>query len=486
MHRTLAWLAAGLAMTCAAPPADAAVRRVWPNGFGSYPNIQAAWNQAQSGDEIELQPGVFAGAGNTNLALSGKSILLRSASGDPHSTLLDCAGQRVAFSGGSVVTFRGIGFARANGYEGKDSALQFQSCRFDGANQVALAIGGTSYAFDHCSFDGGTGLLFADIEGSLSFTDCTFLDNAAGVASSWAMTFERCLFRGNGAGDGTAVVDCYYLFYPQQTSFRACRFEENLAPPIAAYDDYLDVDHCVFARNPAPAVSWTIAFDSSISLHIGGSTFVDQEGGPAIRVRRAWDVLTLSATIENSIVAFTSGGPAIECVDLAPENLPMLRCSDLYGNSGGDYVGCVAGFAGQEGNQESDPLFCARGDGAYTLQDGSPCLDAPGCGQVGALGVGCATASAPNARMAEALLISPNPTRGLATIALARQDARIDRIDVVDAAGRAVRRLEPASSTDAITWDGRNNAGVPTPAGLYYLRVVTNQGTRIGSLLRLP
>jgi hypothetical protein len=69
-----------------------------------------------------------------------------------------------------------------------------------------------------------------------------------------------------------------------------------------------------------------------------------------------------------------------------------LRCCDVYGNSGGDDVGCTSDLGG---NFSADPLFCNHDD--YTLDGQSPCL--PGwehggidCGLIGARGQGCGTA----------------------------------------------------------------------------------------------
>jgi hypothetical protein len=96
-------------------------------------------------------------------------------------------------------------------------------------------------------------------------------------------------------------------------------------------------------------------------------------------------------TIWNSIIAFGTNGVAVFCHS---DSRVHIYCSDIFGNEGGDWVGCVAGQLGVGGNLSADPLFCDPGAGDLHLSDASPCLDADGCGQIGAWGGGC---SAPTA-----------------------------------------------------------------------------------------
>jgi predicted outer membrane repeat protein len=92
-----------------------------------------------------------------------------------------------------------------------------------------------------------------------------------------------------------------------------------------------------------------------------------------------------SPSVENTIIAFGVGGHAVHC---SVSDDPTLTCCDIYGNEGGDWVSCIDQQAGINGNFSADPLFCDASDGDFHLRACSPCLDAPGCGLVGALGLG--------------------------------------------------------------------------------------------------
>jgi hypothetical protein len=94
--------------------------------------------------------------------------------------------------------------------------------------------------------------------------------------------------------------------------------------------------------------------------------------------------------LTNCIIAFgTPGGPAIGCE--LEGSYPTLICCDVFGNAGGDWVDCIAGQEGGNGNISADPLFCDRPGGDFTIDAASPCAPAHsgGCGLIGALGVDC-------------------------------------------------------------------------------------------------
>ncbi len=74
----------------------------------------------------------------------------------------------------------------------------------------------------------------------------------------------------------------------------------------------------------------------------------------------------------------------------------VFRCNDVWGNSGGDWIG-IADQTGGNGNISNDPLFCGPENGELTLMADSPCAPAqnPECGLIGADPVGC-TAPSPS------------------------------------------------------------------------------------------
>jgi len=77
-----------------------------------------------------------------------------------------------------------------------------------------------------------------------------------------------------------------------------------------------------------------------------------------------------TAELRNTIITASRDGEAIHCVT---ESAVHLSCCDLYGNEGGDWVGCIAGLYGTEGNISAGPFFCDPENGDFGLADYSPC-----------------------------------------------------------------------------------------------------------------
>ncbi len=98
-------------------------------------------------------------------------------------------------------------------------------------------------------------------------------------------------------------------------------------------------------------------------------------------------------TIANTIVAFNELSEGVLC---SGGSAATATCCDVYGNSGGDWVGCLSGQHGANGNISEDPLFCGGANPYlnYSLDLGSPCTEAnSACGLVGAWSVGCPATS---------------------------------------------------------------------------------------------
>ncbi|MFH1311934.1 MAG: right-handed parallel beta-helix repeat-containing protein [Candidatus Eisenbacteria bacterium] len=193
-------------------------------------------------------------------------------------------------------------------------------------------------------------------------------------------------------------------------SINNCILTGNSGPAVRASgmpaQDYarINVSRSTFSSNPAGAMSCGykcgLTAGSCTFFNNGRILFVDEQGyGSLLRCTVAFNsvssggliVSSYSGVIINkSIIAFNSGN-IIEYVgwcDVA------LECSDVYGNTAGDYVGCLAGRNGIDGNISSDPLFCDVATGTFTVEECSPCLpgnhpDSVDCDLIGAWDVGC-------------------------------------------------------------------------------------------------
>lgn len=290
------------------------------------------------------------------------------------------------------------------------------------------------------------------------FVECLFVGNTSGAGGGGvcaidesAPTFIDCEFRDNeGASGGAAMLE------GGTAEFVGCLVVENTSYArgggiCASEGSVLTISHCTVAYNGATAAGGAIA------------------------------VLDSHTDITNTIIAFGLFGGAVACVY---DGTVAIRCSDVHGNMGGDWQGCLYGLEGVDGNFSADPLFCGEGPllGPYTLDSDSPCAieNNAECGQVGALPVRCGAAHTGEivARPPATIRLQPtnaNPfcdeTRLRYAIPSADPAAAL-RIAVHAADGRRVRVLyEGLAGTGAgeIAWDGRDAHGRQCPAGVYYV-----------------
>ena len=198
------------------------------------------------------------------------------------------------------------------------------------------------------------------------FTDCVFSDNTGRQGGGFccentSAPIRGCIFFGNTGFHGGGVYLAHY-----GGTFEDCVVYNNQSPEYKGGGLYVwactsIIRNITVCGNAAPE---------------GGGIFCKSE---------------TATYIGNSIVAFNTSGSAIQCYESGVG--PMLECCDVFGNVGGDWVGCVADQAGLTGNLCEDPLFCGADEGDFSIDAASPCAPAnsPGCGLIGALGVGCET-----------------------------------------------------------------------------------------------
>jgi hypothetical protein len=285
--------------------------------------------------------------------------------------------------------------------------------------------------FTECTFSGNDsprhgGGLRCDGGATPALTDCYFLSNSAyysggGVFCNYSSsaTFEGCLFDGNsaevGSGGGLACLN------ESACTVYGCTFLENTAGQAAggAYADEASPSFtsCVFMDNEAEYGGGVLCYDSISTFNgcffignysagtwgAGGGLYCEELANPVLTNCTFYDngadvggghveCYVGSATLNNCLLAFSNSGPAVNCFE--GTEVATLQCCDVYGNAGGDWVGCIALQDGVSGNMSEDPLFCDMLGGDLTIDVASPCTSANsgGCGLIGALDIGCDTA----------------------------------------------------------------------------------------------
>lgn len=390
---------------------------------GEFANIQLAIDSASPRDTVFVEAGTYTGEGNRNLNFRGKDIVLWGVDG-PAETIIDCEGSETEnargfiFESGERFSTVVAGFTIRRGYQ--------QGTTWETAHGGGMLISGAGtnptikkcYFFNNSAFKTGGGVAI-DSDAAPTFFACIFEGNIGRTGGGGAYTqgdadFIECDFIGNesNAGDGGALKCRNW----SESRIRDCFFRDNFArhggalavtsaAPVVAQCDFvrntatfrhggavytsgnadLTMSNCVFAENTAEAEGGAVCCDVA-TVDLDKCTFFGNSAplGAGVRVRDG------SIQAGHTIIAFSVGGESVACTGTGSVT---LNCCDLFGNEGGDWVGCIAAQADTDGNMSADPLFCNVGHRNFRLAESSPCGEtATECGLIGRHEVGCTSA----------------------------------------------------------------------------------------------
>ncbi len=281
--------------------------------------------------------------------------------------------------------------------------LLVQDCLFTGNSAQAGAGGFYSFGDQSnligCTFEfnvaGAGGAMYLETAlGSIS--DCTFRDNTATnggalfIAKFSDSLIEDTVFEHNQTGlFSGGAIDCWL----SDAEIIRCYFRANEAGwsggAVSLHQDAnVTLNECFLLENEATFQGGAVRGEANSTVSISRCTLAangSASGGGVYLID------TATASIDESVIVFSTSGEAAGCTGSAEIT---LTCTDVFGNAGGDWVGCIAAQAGLAGNLSADPEFCdlAGGSAAVTLP-GSPCLPQNNpCGVLigaGAAGCGC-------------------------------------------------------------------------------------------------
>jgi hypothetical protein len=246
----------------------------------------------------------------------------------------------------------------------------------------------------------------------------------------------------------------------------------------------------IYIRDSQPDISYC-TIDHNASENGGG---IRLQGVPSLTLRNctishntatvhAGGVLCFGASLamESCIVSFSTAGEGFYCYYSDVD----LFCCDVYGNEGGDWIGCIEDLEAINGNICEDPRFCDPDNGDFFLDVTSPCAPhtPPNeqCDLIGACPIRCELQGVGDGTLSVSALrldpIAPNPFSRSTVIgyALPRAvDAGPVDLSVFDAAGRLVCTLangERPAGGHTLTWRGTNQRGELVAAGVYLCKL---------------
>ena len=340
-----------LLIACVLAPATA--HGTWiivdQGGGGDYTTITEALAEAPDGAYVRLMPGTYSASTGETMPIemrSGISLL-------PH-------------EGAGTAILDGEGLTRVMNCVNLDSYTSISRLIFTGG----AAVTGSEH---------GGGMWIGGFEGYQTphIHGCIFRDNHAnrfggGVyadATASHVVFNTCRFSNNTALNGGGM----FLNGPDPAGVVNSVFDGN---SVTGYGGGLLL--VVPAREADPTrdhILQRLTFSEN-SAGLGGAAYYGYMS------TRLWD----------TIIAFSTS--ATDPVGCAGGASVTVECCDVFGNAGGDYVGCIAGQMGINGNIWGDPIFCGvelEPDDPYSISVNSPCADANNgsCNNIGARLVKC-------------------------------------------------------------------------------------------------
>jgi hypothetical protein len=341
--------------------------------------------------------------------------------------------------------------------------LGLMDCLIQAGAGPVIALGG-NVEMRRCIIELETVGNLIEGSGHLVLTDCSLLGPGSLGGIDWSGTIEMtsCVIDGpkRGLRQPSGVI--------QSSVFRNCAWLAIEARPGT------QIRNCLFEGNGPGEGGGLIWVESE--TEIAGCTFVGNSADDTNDLGRAVihvGAVTTDIAIRNCIFAFN------DAVDFRTFTRDIdVTCNLFWQNADLSHLGI---FELDPSNIVADPLFCDFENGDYTLRADSPAAPLnsyPGCGLIGAFGVGCGEPSSVPAVTAGpvSLRAYPNPFNPVTRLVLAF-DPVAGPIDlrVLDVSGRTVRRLagEWAPVAAPVYWDGRDDVGQPAGSGVYFAKLKT-------------
>ena len=382
------------------------------------PTIQAGINTATEGDTVELADGTYQWDGNRDLDFSGKNLVIRSASGNPESCIIDADGSMYDYH-------RAFNFHSGEGPESRLENLGItggwvESDYYTGGGGIQC-LDGSSPTIHGCYFFGNYGsAIYCKSWSNAQVSDCRFVGNhgrngGGAQLLTYFGTFSNCDFINNTAeyaGGGLRGQGVQLLL-------QDCRFIGNMAPCGAAvdiiYGDRVTLEKCHLEYNLGTESFWSciINFHGMVTGELVNSTFVNNtifgSGGYGIVTSKMSHGIIRGCTFYGNfitggtLIKFGESDGLVENTIIAnnPAGRPLyigtvvgLSCTNIWGNPEGDWTQHIEGYLGVGGNISEDPQFCDPSMGDFNLMASSPCApENNNCGLMGAWPVGCSTSS---------------------------------------------------------------------------------------------
>jgi len=381
------------------------------DGPADFATIQAAIDDANDGDTVEIQPGTYTGWGNRNIWFGGKAITVRAT--EPNdlevvaATVVDCnhSGTGFVFQSGEDANSVLAGLTITNGHANHGSGILISAggrpptdpvtCRIINCvivNCTSEAHGGAIYCYEsaptitNCTISSASagdegGAIYCD-GGAPTITDCTISSNSAGglggaiYCEQGSPTIDNCIFANNSAQIGGAI---YYL--ESTSTISHCTFRSNSATEwsggaVRVNDSAVTITDSIFEKNFAQSGGGGINCSDGPELILNNCFFAQCSAPIGGAVAGSATITIINCVFLDNLASETERRPFSEGGALAIGDGYMANCL-FVGNTalyGGAVVGGGCGdlginnctFAGNRAFQ-ANTLYACKPIGLYKL-----------------------------------------------------------------------------------------------------------------------
>jgi hypothetical protein len=338
-----------------------------------------------------------------------------------------------------------------------------------GSTRASIILDGT----DSCWFNwttirdgrsangGGVGITRTDC--SVTFNDCQFIENSA-YYSYISNRIEIFV------GDGGAI----WVGAAAKVRVSRCEFVGNSGVFSAVLwtgsGAQLTVNHSIFRQSRHPSVAYNPQETQRV-IFVGEGTTMTMDHC-TFSMNQQIDLYS-----EGTVVLSNSILNGIADVGVRTMNYCLTAVKE-------DLTG--------EGNIVTDPLFNNPATGVLSLKWGSPCIDAGDPSltdpdgtrtDIGAIyfphGVGVESITPAVFTLSQN---APNPFNPVTTIPFSLKTASDASLSIYNVQGQLVKTLVSGHHTvgqHTAVWNGTTNNGRQVASGVYFYRLVTDQGTRV-------
>jgi FlgD Ig-like domain/Right handed beta helix region len=450
---------------------------------GQHPDLGSALELMKSGDTLEIAPGIYY---ENNLTIPSGVSIVGMGSG-PYDVILDAQGSGRIFILESLeqpATIKNITFrnGRASGESSYDqsggaifssnSIAIFYNCNFitnkADSHGGAIRCNNSSPLIMNCTFagnsavNGGGGAIDSSYNSNPIVQGCIFNANTANWGGGLSCRggsspdVRKTTFDDNNASGDSAMGGAVFADFGSMPTFSLTTFCDNRA-------DYGGALACL-ADSKTNLANCTIAGNESY-LEGGGIFLFDA-----------------TPNISTTLITFNTGSG----ISAWGESQPDISCTDLYGNSDGDWVGEIAHLVFSQDNMSVDPQFCSQKQGDWNrfyVSNGSPIVENQGrCTAIGSKPAGCSrtsdwdsTPAVPGVGQVSAW---PNPFNPRTTIHFDIVQPQRVQVSVFNLQGALVRKLADRdfpSGAQSLQWNGDDQAGRQISSGAYFVVVQGQQ-----------